>query len=137
MDDVSPHRSNSSRVRVIKSRPEPSVEAYGENRCRPPSAGPPRLTYSFTGTQRVDHRPVSANRRPTPPPSSKDKSDRRAGSLASKLTTVSMLVFVALYSKLTCAWNSYYEFYLLESTSNVDSVHHRNNISTAPKENRL
>jgi hypothetical protein len=46
-----------------------------------------------TMTQRVcSRRPASASRRPTPPPSNKDRGGRLAGRLASKLASLSRLV---------------------------------------------
>jgi hypothetical protein len=73
-------------------------------RRRPPSRRPPRPFYLSTRTQRVtSRRPASASRRPTPPPSSKNRCDARVSVLASAIVALSMLVSAALGGKPACA----------------------------------
>lgn len=123
-----PQRSSSSRFSAIHSRPEhvrcgvrrisasvkagPSPSNVGRaeksprcrTRQRPPSRWRAWPSYLSTRTQRVtSRRPASASRRPTPPPSSINRCDGRAGVLASAIVALSMLVSTALGGKPACA----------------------------------
>ena len=71
---------------------------------RSPSGQSPQPTSSVTRTQRVlGRRPVSAGRRPPPPPSIEDAVDSRAGIRASQLVALSSLAPAALGGKLASA----------------------------------